>query len=115
MSDAIYLDLVKKRRAGQRTVFFAREELMQMLALYSEHVAQGHWRDYAIDHTPGIAIFSFFRHTHEAPQFSIFKSSVGGGAFEYSLASGSAILGRSARLGDMVALLRRKMGVQAVS
>jgi hypothetical protein len=32
------------------------------------------WRDYAIDHRDGMALFSVFRHTHEAPAYSIIKT-----------------------------------------
>ena len=34
------------------------------------------WRDYAIDHRDGQALFSIFRHTHES---ALYTSSVGGG------------------------------------
>ena len=46
----------------------------QLLSLYSRHVARGVWRDYAIDHRDGMALFSVFRHTHEAPAYSIVKT-----------------------------------------
>jgi hypothetical protein len=32
------------------------------------------WRDYAIDHQDGMALFSVFRHTHEAPAYSVIKT-----------------------------------------
>jgi len=35
------------------------------------------WRDYAIDHRDGMALFSVFRHTHEAPVYSIIKTAGG--------------------------------------
>jgi len=60
-------------RGRQRIVYFARSELNQLLGLYSRHVMRGEWRDYAIDHGPGTARFSVFRHTHEAPAFVILK------------------------------------------
>lgn len=60
-------------RARQHTVYFTRSELNQLLGLYSRHVIRGEWRDYAIDHGPGMARFSVFRHTHEAPAFVILK------------------------------------------
>jgi hypothetical protein len=61
-------------RTKQRTLYFTRSELNQLLGLYSRHVAYGVWRDYAIDHRDGMALFSVFRHTHEAPAFSIIKT-----------------------------------------
>jgi hypothetical protein len=61
-------------RARQRTMYFTRAELNQLLGLYSLHVTRGVWRDYAIDHFPGLARFSVFRHTHEAPAYMIIKT-----------------------------------------
>ena len=61
-------------RTRQRTVYFTRAELNQLLGLYSRHVARGDWRDYAIDHRDGIALFSVFRHTHELPAYSVIKT-----------------------------------------
>jgi hypothetical protein len=61
-------------RTRPRTVYFTRAELNQLLGLYSRHVARGDWRDYAVDHRDGIALFSVFRHTHELPAYSIVKS-----------------------------------------
>ncbi len=61
-------------RSRPRTLYFTRSELNQLLSLYSRHVARGVWRDYAIDHRDGMALFSVFRHTHEAPAYSITKA-----------------------------------------
>jgi hypothetical protein len=61
-------------RAKYRTLYFTRSELNQLLGLYSRHVQRGVWRDYAIDHRDGMALFSVFRHTHEAPAYSIIKT-----------------------------------------
>jgi hypothetical protein len=61
-------------RTKHRTLYFTRHELNLLLSLYSRHVARGVWRDYAIDHRDGMALFSVFRHTHEAPAYSIIKA-----------------------------------------
>src|SRR5262249_46126616 len=61
-------------RSQRRTLYFSRSELNQLLGLYSRNVARGIWRDYAIDHRDGMALFSVFRHTHEAPAYSIIKT-----------------------------------------
>ena len=61
-------------RARQRTLYFTRTELNQLLSLYSLQVMRGAWRDYAIDHFPGVARFSVFRHTREAPAYIIIKT-----------------------------------------
>jgi uncharacterized protein DUF2794 len=60
-------------RMRQRTIYFTRPELNQLLGLYSRHVIRGEWRDYAIDHRDGMALFSVFRHSQEGPVFSIVK------------------------------------------
>jgi hypothetical protein len=61
-------------RAARRTLYFNRGELNQMLGLYSRNVARGVWRDYAIDHRDGQALFSVFRHTHESAAYTIVKT-----------------------------------------
>jgi hypothetical protein len=61
-------------RRRQRTIYFTRPELNQLLALYSRHVSRGEWRDYAIDHRDGMALFSVFRHSREGPIYSITKT-----------------------------------------
>src|SRR5207237_8304012 len=61
-------------RTKHRTLYFTRQELNQLLSLYSRHVTRGVWRDYAIDHQDGMALFSGFRHTQEAPAYSIIKA-----------------------------------------
>jgi hypothetical protein len=61
-------------RSRRRTLYFTRCELNQLLGLYSRNVARGVWRDYAIDHRDGQALFSIFRHTHESAAYTIVKS-----------------------------------------
>jgi hypothetical protein len=61
-------------RTKQKTLYFTRSELNQLLSLYSRQVSRGVWRDYAIDHRDGMALFSVFRHTQEAPAYSIVKT-----------------------------------------
>ncbi len=72
-------------RHSATPTFFDRNELHQLLSLYSRHVAAGEWRDYAIDHRDGTAIFSVFKHTLDSPAFSITKhlqKNGRGGAYE---------------------------------
>ena len=64
----------RDHRGGRRTLYFTRSELNQLLGLYSRNVARGVWRDYAIDHRDGQALFSVFRHTHESAAYTIVKS-----------------------------------------
>jgi hypothetical protein len=65
-------------RSARRTLYFTRSELNQLLGIYSRNVARGIWRDYAIDHRDGQALFSVFRHTQESALYTIVKS-VGSG------------------------------------
>lgn len=65
---------------SSRATFFDRKELSQLLSLYSCRVANGQWRDYAIDQQGGCAVFSVFRHTHDAPAFRIAKKPARGAA-----------------------------------
>ncbi len=56
-----------------RQVSFNREELGRILDLYGRKVAEGEWRDYAIDFTRDKAVFSVFRRTSEMPLYRIEK------------------------------------------
>ena len=53
--------------------FFERRELERILRLYGRMVAQGEWRDYAIDGLAEAAVFSVFRRASEAPLYRIEK------------------------------------------
>jgi hypothetical protein len=59
--------------AAQREVTFNRAELRTILDLYARKVADGDWRDYAIDFTRDKAVFSVFRRTSEVPLYRIEK------------------------------------------
>jgi len=65
-NNATVLPLRDYRRA-RRTLYFTRSELNQLLGLYSRNVARGIWRDYAIDHRDGQALFSVFAIPTNAP------------------------------------------------
>jgi len=88
-------------RTKHRTVYFTRLELNQLLGLYSRQVTRGVWRDYAIDHRDGMALFSVFRHTHEAPVYRIIKTAPGPARpAEFTVQSGRQRLRVSASLPD---------------
>jgi len=59
--------------AAPNRVTFNREELQAILNLYGRMVAEGEWRDYAIDFTRDKAIFSIFRRASEMPLYRIEK------------------------------------------
>ena len=59
--------------AAPNRVTFNREELKAILNLYGRMVAEGEWRDYAIDFTRDKAVFSIFRRSSEMPLYRIEK------------------------------------------
>ena len=54
-------------------VTFSRSELNRILNLYGRMVADGEWRDYAIDFLKDRAVFSVFRRACEVPIYRIEK------------------------------------------
>ena len=54
-------------------VTFNRLELHRILNLYGRMVADGEWRDYAIDFLKDRAVFSVFRRSSEVPIYRIEK------------------------------------------
>ncbi len=60
-----------ERRAPQ--IAFDRLELARILDIYGRMVAAGHWRDYAIEMSGEVAIFSAFRRAAERPEIRIEK------------------------------------------
>jgi hypothetical protein len=55
-------------------VTFDRRELCRIFGLYGRKVAEGEWRDYAIDFLKDRAVFSIFRRSLEAPIYRIEKN-----------------------------------------
>jgi hypothetical protein len=90
MSQVVRLPV--SRRLTQPTflaqpTFFNRRELNLLLSVYSRRVADGAWRDYAIDHRPGMAMFAVFRHTLDRPLFVVAKQTSQGKA-EFTVLNG---------------------------
>ena len=54
-------------------VTFDRCELSRIFGLYGRKVAEGEWRDYAIDFLRDRAVFSVFRRSSEVPIYRIEK------------------------------------------
>jgi hypothetical protein len=54
-------------------ISFDRRELNKILEVYGRRVAEGEWRDYAIDHLGERAVFSIFRRSSEVPLYRIVK------------------------------------------
>lgn len=63
----------KRSRAHHGPISFDRRELSQLLGMYGRKVAEGEWRDYAIDMLREKAVFSVFRRASEYPLYRIEK------------------------------------------
>jgi hypothetical protein len=99
-------------RAKRRPQFFTRAELNQLLSLYSRNVMRGVWRDYAIDHREGHALFSVFRHSHEAALYTIVKSVASSASPpEFVVMSGRQRLQAGSTLGDALTFFRSKLSL----
>lgn len=71
-SPSMLVRLADYRRPPERLLFDAWE-LRKLLQCYSEGVARGLWRDYAIDHRNGRSAFAVFRRSSEVPALVIAK------------------------------------------
>lgn len=92
-------------RKNRSRVYFTRQELSQLLTIYSGRVAAGDWKDYAIDHAQGVAVFSVFRNAHDKPAFAIAKA-IGPRGAHYTLFEQRRKVVRSSSLNDVLAPLR---------
>ena len=77
MAVLIQMTASRSKKGSRSRTFFSRQELRQLLDVYSRRVARGEWRDYAIDHDGQAAVFSVFRHSYDSPLFSVSKSNSG--------------------------------------
>ena len=101
-------------RSRQKTLYFTRSELNQLLSLYSRQVSRGVWRDYAIDHRDGMALFSVFRHTQEAPAYSIVKTAPGAARpAEFIVQRGRQRLRVSTSLAEALELFKTRLTLVA--
>lgn len=101
------------RRAAKKSAkptYFTRIELNSLLSVYSQRVASGEWRDYAIDHRPGLAVFSIFRHTQERPLYAVAKRTAGKTA-EYLVFSDRERIARASTLGEALRVFEKKLRV----
>src|SRR5438874_12105447 len=102
----------RDHRGGRRTLYFTRAELNQLLGLYSRNVARGVWRDYAIDHRDGQALFSVFRHTHECAAYTIVKSASSvSHPVEFNVLSGRQRLRAARSLGEALDFFGSKLAL----
>ena len=100
---------LRNYRSPRRTVYFTRGELNLLLGLYSRSVARGVWRDYAIDHREGRALFSVFRHTHESAAYTVVKMASANGTPEFVVFTGRQRLRASRSLEEALEYFRSKL------
>ena len=96
-------------------VSFDRTELREILNLYGRKVAEGEWRDYAMDFMANKAVFSVYRRTSEFPLYRIEKDpklARKQGAYSVVAATG-LILRRGPDLARVIAVLDRKVKLVA--
>ncbi|MBQ8102304.1 MAG: DUF2794 domain-containing protein [Afipia sp.] len=96
-----------------QSVTFNRVELNRILNLYGRMVADGEWRDYAIDFLKDRAVFSIFRRASEVPIYRIEKDpklARKQGAYSVIAASGQ-ILRRGHELDRVLLVIDRKLAV----
>jgi hypothetical protein len=99
--------------SAQSRVTFNRFELNRILNLYGRMVADGEWRDYAIDFLKDRAVFSVFRRASEVPIYRIEKDprlARKQGAYSVISASG-LILRRGHELDRVLLVIDRKLAV----
>jgi hypothetical protein len=94
-------------------VTFNRLELHRILNLYGRMVADGEWRDYAIDFLKDRAVFSVFRRASEVPIYRIEKDPrLARKQGIYSVISASGlILRRGHELDRVLLVIDRKLAV----
>ena len=98
-------------QSAPSVVAFNRRELFAILDVYGRHVAQGEWRDYAIDHGRETASFSIFRRASECPIYRVEKTpklARKQGAFSVVTATG-LILKRGNELDRVLAVIDKKV------
>ena len=103
----------ERNAPGSARVTFNRLELNRILNLYGRMVADGEWRDYAIDFLKDHAVFSIFRRSSEMPLYRIVKDPrLARKQGIYSVVSaGGVILRRGHDLDRVLLVIDRKLAV----
>jgi Protein of unknown function (DUF2794) len=99
--------------AAPNRVTFNRLELNRILNLYGRMVADGEWRDYAIDFLKDRAVFSVYRRSSEVPLYRIEKDlRLARKQGMYSVISATGlILRRGHELDRVLLVIDRKLAV----
>jgi hypothetical protein len=102
-------------RDRRSEITFNRRELNEILRVYGRKVADGEWRDYAIDQLRERAVFSIFRRSSEVPLYRIVKQpKAARRPGDYSVvAAGGWVVERGPDLGRVLRVLERRLTVVA--
>ena len=71
------ISLNATKQTNKNSLSFTKLELNRILSNYSSGVIKGYWKDYAIDQTGAISIFSIYRNSQERPTFCLEKKRKG--------------------------------------
>lgn len=97
--------------AATPQIAFDRQELRTIFNLYGRMVAEGEWRDYALDFRRDKAVFSIYRRTSEMPLYRVEKDpklARRQGAYSVVAATG-AVLKRGTDLARVLAVLEKPL------
>ena len=97
-------------------VSFNRSELREIMNVYGRGVAEGAWKDYALDFTPRKAVLSIYRRASEVPLYRVEKDPALArkqGAYAVINATGF-VLKRGHDLGQVLRVLESKPKLSVV-
>lgn len=101
---------INDHRRPSGRIWFNRTELKKLLAVYSQRVSRGQWRDYAIDHQPEMAAFAVFRSSRDWPLFVITKYAPGSQRQgEFAVFQGPRRLAQGRSLDEVLGILDRQL------
>ncbi|WP_246715283.1 DUF2794 domain-containing protein [Aestuariivirga litoralis] len=109
-------EILRFPQKSQRPVVFDRRELGLIMSLYGRNVADGEWRDYAMDFGREAARFDIHRRASEQPLYSIIKNpelAAKGGQF-CVIAPGGLIMRRGNDLAQVLRVLEKKQKYEVV-
>ena len=93
------ISLNAKKQTNKNSLSFTKLELNRILSNYSSGVIKGYWKDYAIDQTGNISIFSIYRNSQERPTFCLEKKRKGANqVLNFTLWHGPKVLENSTSL-----------------
>ena len=91
MVNLISFNATKQKKRS--SLSFTKLELNRILSNYTNGVIKGYWKDYAIDQTGDISIFSIYRNSQERPTYCLEKKRKGTSqVLNFTLWHGSKVL-----------------------